>query len=483
MVGPNGGPGVPNGGPNGGGGGTGGGGGNGGETVFAIENTIIPQTPTIDSIEGLNNNQINNAKIALLPYTTESNYQLLFAEVSTIQGLLSAIATHNERVSSGTGGSGPNGNGNGPTFGSEKIYTPFEPTDIVTANKTTVTSGLFSNGAATLTSHFSASLLGDTSASYVEIYNADPDSDSTAQVQFAVGYAHIHGSGSIGNSTKTTSGNRETAALYRQFRNILLAPGEEKFKFTSSPSSSGHEDFYFVVFNRAQMREKVDPGNWELHLSSSALGGALVGAPVKLIDDSGATTNPDVNVSGRVFDVVSGSIQSGTAVTFTSSSTHDTTYTNGIRTETGAPGLFYPDLGIILLNPDFISGSAVVNASKGANTFGNNARTFYNAVSKSRYTAARREEEITSRSYFTRARNDKYNFSSNPTYKTGSKLENGEHLRGQFAVPSFKGDPRAYITQVGLYDGELDLIAVAKLSQPILKSFSREAVVKVKLDY
>ena len=221
------------------------------------------------------------------------------------------------------------------------------------------------------------------------------------------------------------------------------------------------------------MREKVDPGNWEIHLSGSVAhpGGA---APTKLIDDSGATTNPDVNVSGRVFNVVTGSIQSGVA---------DIKTTAAASTTVGAPGLFYPDLGIILLNPDFVSGSAGLQAAKAANTFGNNARTLYNAVSKSRYTAARREEEITSRSYFTRARNDRYNFSSNPTYKTGSKLENGGEILGQFAVPSFKGDPRAYITQVGLYDGELDLIAVAKLSQPILKSFSREAVVKVKLDY
>jgi len=440
--------------------------------LFSDKNTTI--NPDIETaISTMNDGQISRAKEMLFNFMTVNRFNELFRNVSTIQGLLTAITTHNERVSSGTGGSGPNGNGNGPVFGSENIYTPFEPTDIVTANKTTVTSGLFSNGAASITSHFSASLLGDTSASYVEIYNADPDSDSTAQVQFAVGYAHINGSGSIGNSTKTTSGNRETAALYRQFRNVLLAPGEQRFKFTSSPSSSGHDDFYFIVFNRAQMREKVDPGNWEIHLSGSVAhpGGA---APTKLIDDSGATTNPDVNVSGRVFNVVTGSIQSGVASIKT---------TAAASTTVGAPGLFYPDLGIILLNPDFVSGSAGLQAAKAANTFGNNARTFYNAVSKSRYTAARREEEITSRSYFTRARNDRYNFSSNPTYKTGSKLENGTEILGQFAVPSFKGDPRAYITQVGLYDGELDLIAVAKLSQPILKSFSREAVVKVKLDY
>ena len=149
--------------------------------LFSDKNTTI--NPDIETaISTMNDGQITSAKEMLFNFMTVNRFNELFRNVSTIQGLLTAITTHNERVSSGTGGSGPNGNGNGPTFGSEKIYTPFEPTDIVTANKTTVTSGLFSNGAATLTSHFSASLLGDTSASYVEIYNADPDSDSTAQV-------------------------------------------------------------------------------------------------------------------------------------------------------------------------------------------------------------------------------------------------------------------------------------------------------------
>ena len=82
---------------------------------------------------------------------------------------------------------------------------------------------------------------------------------------------------------------------------------------------------------------------------------------------------------------------------------------------------------------------------------------------------------------------DEFNFSSNPTYSTGSKVAKSgggfDVTTGLFKVPSFQGDPRAYITQVGLYDNNNDLLAVAKLSQPVLKSFSREAVVKVKLDY
>ena len=44
-------------------------------------------------------------------------------------------------------------------------------------------------------------------------------------------------------------------------------------------------------------------------------------------------------------------------------------------------------------------------------------------------------------------------------------------------------DPKTYITTVGLYNNNSELLAVAKLRQPILKSTSREALIKVKLDF
>jgi len=403
-------------------------------------------------------------------------YQVLASNIdleSTNTGeLRDAIARYNAEYA---GQEVPHGNNNEetPPGAPSPLLKPFGQFDITEADKTTVTSGLFSNGAGSLTSFHTASLLGDTSASYVEVYQ-EASTNSTAQVQFAVGYAHINGSGSIGNTTKTTAGNRETAALYRQFRNVILAPNTDKFTFTSAPaaSASGYDDFYFVAFNRAQMREKVDPGNWELRISGS-------GGITKLIDDSGATTNTDVNVSGRVFNVVTGSIASGTAVTKTTAAN---------ETEFGAAGLFYPDLGIILLNPEWVgrtgSGSAELSPGRSSNTLDNNSQKIFTAISGAAYFSARREEEISSVSYFTRARNDEFNFSSNPTYKTTSTDSGGQVTNtGAFKVPSFKGDPRAYITQVGLYDNDNDLIAVAKLSQPVLKSFSREAVIKVKLDY
>ena len=97
--------------------------------------------------------------------------------------------------------------------------------DIVENQRTTVTSGLWTGGGTSVTSFFTASTQGIQSASYVEIYNANPASDSSAEVQFSLGYAHYAGSGSVGNSTKTTVGDRQSAAMYSQFKNyqfILL---------------------------------------------------------------------------------------------------------------------------------------------------------------------------------------------------------------------------------------------------------------------
>jgi hypothetical protein len=88
---------------------------------------------------------------------------------------------------------------------------------------------------------------------------------------------------------------------------------------------------------------------------------------------------------------------------------------------------------------------------------------------------ARNSEKVTSTHYFVRIKNAEYNFSNNPSYVTGSV--------GQIAQSTFIGDPKTYITTVGLYNDRQELLAVAKLSKPLLKSFQREALIRVKLDF
>ena len=54
---------------------------------------------------------------------------------------------------------------------------------------------------------------------------------------------------------------------------------------------------------------------------------------------------------------------------------------------------------------------------------------------------------------------------------------------GSFTIGTYYKNPKTFITQVGLYNDANELLAVAKLSKPLLKSFSREALIKVKLDF
>ena len=333
-----------------------------------------------------------------------------------------------------------------------------ENTDIVENQRTTISSGLWSGGSSTLTSFFTQSSNGNITGSFLELYNEDPNVSSSAEVQFAVGYANIHGSGSTGNTTKLTTGGRQTAAIYRQFRNLILAPNTDEFTFTSAPSSS--DDFYFVSFQRARQREKIDPGNWELQLTGQMSGKA---AKIQLIDDSGATTNPTVNEGGRVFNVVSGSIADGINTT-------------AANQPGGALGLFYPDLGVILLDASQMEASGGLSANvRDADMFISRSAAFYNSIKSGSSFQARREEEISSTNYFVRVNNKDFNFSSNPTFSTGS---DGSLTQGTF----FK-DPKTFITQVGLYNDDNELLAIAKLSKPLLKSYSREAIIKVKLDF
>ena len=87
----------------------------------------------------------------------------------------------------------------------------------------------------------------------------------------------------------------------------------------------------------------------------------------------------------------------------------------------------------------------------------------------------KRTENVSTSHYFVRAQNREFNFSNNPTFVSGSD--------NAFAVSSFKRDPTVYITTIGLFNNANEMLAVAKTSQPIAKSFDKEILVKVKLDF
>jgi len=76
---------------------------------------------------------------------------------------------------------------------------------------------------------------------------------------------------------------------------------------------------------------------------------------------------------------------------------------------------------------------------------------------------------------FARARSDEFNYSANPSMIDSSTGD----LRHTDLIDS----PRTYVTTVGLYNDNNDLLAVAKLSKPLQKDFTKEALIRIKLDY
>ena len=84
------------------------------------------------------------------------------------------------------------------------------------------------------------------------------------------------------------------------------------------------------------------------------------------------------------------------------------------------------------------------------------------------------EETITSDYIFVRVRNTDFNYTTNPSMISGS---------GEFVYSSLINNPQTFITTVGLYNDATELLSVAKLSKPLVKDFTKEALVRVKLDF
>ena len=331
-----------------------------------------------------------------------------------------------------------------------------------------VTSGIWQDGASTIQTFFSSSTQYTNTGDYnIDIYRYDPANNASASVQFGIVYGHRDGSGSLG--TKGATGDRTTAAVFGQLNNLINPPETTTFTFQDNTTS---KQVYAIVLNRARMREAIEPGGWELHLTASRQGNiaGVTGSKIKLIDDS--STNNGGNSFQRNFapeyNIVSGSLIGGTVIKTAASA----------EGSDGSYGTFYPSLGVLLLNPERLNGAGLhLKTLSGSNSDDRNNRSFFNAIADGGYFQMRRKEEITSTHYFVRATSNQFNATTNETYYTQSAAGQKQIIAG------LATDPKTYITTVGLYNAASELLAVAKLSQPILKSTSREALIKVKLDF
>ena len=155
-------------------------------------------------------------------------------------------------------------------------------------------------------------------------------------------------------------------------------------------------------------------------------------------------------------------------------------------TVSGSYGLFLPDIGCVILNPDALAlqpanGGISLNIDQRSNPADstlyysslNNSRLF-TAISGAASFQLNSEETVSSNYVYIRIKNAEYNYSANPTFVSGS---------GDLVYPSLINSPQTFVTTVGFYNNNHDLLAVAKLSKPLIKDFTKEALLTVKLDW
>tara|TARA_B110000285_G_C14984497_1_gene543103 strand:- start:12 stop:1079 length:1068 start_codon:yes stop_codon:yes gene_type:complete len=344
---------------------------------------------------------------------------------------------------------------------SKRVYTALKVGDVVEGGVEKVTRGLWSGNVGTLTSFHTSSAQSDIQKQYYyEVFDGI-STGVTSESQFSITYGHNQGSGSLGQNEDSPSN-----AIYSQYAQILLPDNQRVFKFNNTTT----QHIYAINMNRARLKDRLDPGNFQLNIAK--LTGASTPAVhgdnlvINLIDNSGDTQQSATQI-GRVYSLVSGSILDGV---------------HPVDASVSEYGSVYPEQGVIILNAAKLDLAQLnFGTNVASNTNGDNAFRLFTAISGAAAInanngfAARNEEKVQSTFYFIRAKNGEYNFSNNPSFTTGSN--------GAFKQKTFANNPKSYITTVGLYNSTQELLAVAKLSKPILKSFSNEVLVKVKLDF
>ena len=319
-----------------------------------------------------------------------------------------------------------------------------------------VQSTAWSTGTPTLSTFFTSAtqLAGSSGDYYTSVFQSSP-SAAGAAVQFDIAYGNVKGSGSAYFNSAFPQFT-PASTTYGQYRTMILEDENTNFSFGDGTNILTPNDFWVISVDRARYKESIFPGSFNIALSGS--GGLL-----QLTDNSKDIKVQTFLGSSRVYQIVSGS--NGNAIA-----------SGGFVSNSGSYGLLFPELGTIILNPDAINQSIGVVPTRTANTTnGTNQGLLFNAISASGAFTLNSQETITSDYLFVRARNSEFNYSANPSFISGST--------GEVAFNQFINNPQVYVTTVGMYNDANECIAVAKLSRPLLKDFTKESLIRVKLDF
>jgi len=282
--------------------------------------------------------------------------------------------------------------------------------------------------------------------------------------------------------------NSKKINMYNQFAQVLLgytgsANTVEIFEsdLNFADNNNQMKEVLFINFSRLLTKDQMKKGSFSITLGTGSwtdpfgsIGGTTSG-------HTGSLILSDVSASADGTGTTS-CIGGDYGVLFITSGSGGTADGNA-STGSQARGIVFYQAGIVV-----VTASVFVNNTN--DFYYNQAGTKYNvtaafvsaSISGSCDALRRRVSnisynnttEINSTIYFCRVPHNKFNYSSNPTYVTGSKLR----------VKSLATDtPISYITTIGLYSANNELLAVAKLSEPLKKDPTNEITLRVRLDY
>jgi len=306
-------------------------------------------------------------------------------------------------------------------------------------------------------------------------------------------------------SASITSQQAKKVNIYNQMAQYLVGyddTGNIK-KFVIPDGNTTLNDAIFVPFSRLLSKDEIKKGSFTLELGvsggvNSIYAGAVFDKRIKLIDESGSNgyfVDSPAGEYGVLYASTSASPGGGHSLVKGESSAHNTRapvgllyYQAGIAVISGSV-LNTTSSGGVLKNLNNTEGDVsqglVMGSHDGTGTrFGGTGFATITGSTNDVMSSGIRNRiynisfnnttELNSTIYFCRASHTDFNYSSNPTYLSGSEIR----------VKTRPSDtPVAYFTTVGLYSADNELLAVAKLSEPLRKDPTNELTLRVRLDY
>ena len=296
--------------------------------------------------------------------------------------------------------------------------------------------------------------------SYLNVYNL-PVSAVGSSLQFAIAYGNLNGYGSPAFNSNVP-GKSPTADIYGQYSSLVY--GEESYlePFTFGTSNVASADIFALTVARAQYKEALQPGSLNVTLTGPSVS-------INLTDKSKDVTVQSFIGSNEVFLIVSGS--------------NGASYNgNDVQTISGSYGIFLPNISTLILNPSALSLSSgnggiglvidkTISTSYVA-TYNKNAATLYSALVAGNSFSLNSLETITSRYFNVKVNFTDLNYTTNPSIIDAN---------GNILYTTLVNNPETFITSIGLYNMQNELMAVAKLSTPLKKNFTQTLNLRVKI--